>query len=266
MGLVACCLVIVYHGRRAHVYTCRRLALVGVLGADVLRPRRRVVAVRGRACTCVFLALHGAFDVVEDTCGAKWCARVGVVHVEVSSVGLFARSALRVCPESDDDRVFGDGLAGALVYPVFVGDARLNGCGCFLGCVCALLVLPALVESIYVLGGFNPVRDARQVEVSLVVLLGGVVPFLPAQEVFAQERERVLVEAQIAAFVSGEHVEDVALVPLGAGAQSSLVCGNGVVAHRPIVGVACHGVFSFLRDVFSCFCILSRVALPCLHV
>ena len=32
---------------------------------------------------CVALALHGAFDAVEDACGAKWCARVGVVHVEV---------------------------------------------------------------------------------------------------------------------------------------------------------------------------------------
>lgn len=138
-----------------------------------------------RVFVCVVLALHGAFDVVEDTRGAKRCARVGAVHVEVSSVGLFARSALRVCPGSDNDRVLGDGLAGALVYPVRVGDASLDRCGGFLGCVCVLLVLPALVESIYVLGGFNPFGDARQVEVSLVVLLGRVVPFLPAQEVFA---------------------------------------------------------------------------------
>lgn len=231
MGLVVCCLVIVYHGRRAHVYTCRRLALVGVLGADVLRPRRRVVAVRGRACTCVFLALHGAFDVVEDTCGAKRCAHVGVVHVEVSSVGLFARSALRVCPESDDDRVLGNRLAGALIYPVRVGNARLNGRGGFLVCVFFLTLRPFLVESVYVLGGFNPFGDARQVEVSLVVLLGGVVPFFPDQEVFTQERERVVVEVQGCAFVGGECVEDVALVPFGSGAQSAFVGGNGVVAH-----------------------------------
>ena len=151
--------------------------------------------------------------------------------MEVSSVGLFARSALCVRPGSNNDRVFGDGLAGALVYPVFVGDARLNGCGCFLGCVCALLVLPALVESVYVLGGFNPFGDARQVEVSLVVLLGGVVPFFPDHEVFTQERERVVVEVQGCAFVGGECVEDVALVPFGSGAQSAFVGGNGVVAH-----------------------------------
>lgn len=99
-----------------------------------------------------------------------------------------------MCPGSNDDRVLGDGLAGALVYPVRVGDARLNGCGVFLGCVFFLALRPFLVESIYVLGGFNSVRDARQVEVSTVVLLGGVVPFFPAQEVFTQERERVVVE------------------------------------------------------------------------
>lgn len=187
-------------------------------------------SVRGGDYVGLSLA-HGAFDVVEDACGAKWCARVRVVHVEVSSVGLFARSALRVCPGSDDDRVLGDGLAGALVYPVRVGDARLDGCGVFLGCVFFLTLRPFLVESVYVLGGFNPVGYARQVEVSLVVLLGGVVPFLPAQEVLAQERERVTVEVQGCAFVGGECVEDVALVPFGAGAQSALVGGNGVVAH-----------------------------------
>ena len=147
-----------------------------------------------RVFVCVVLALHGAFDVVEDACGAKWCARVGVVHVEVSSVGLFARSALGVCPGSNDDRILGNRLAGALVYPVRVGDARLNGCGGFLGCVFFLALRPFLVEVVYVLGGFNPFGDARQVEVSTVVLLGGVVPFLPAQEVFTQERERVVVE------------------------------------------------------------------------
>ena len=155
-----------------------------------------------------------------------------------------------MCPGSDNDRVLGDGLAGALVYPVRVGDARLNGCGGFLGCVCAPLVLPALVESVYVLGGFNPFGDARQVEVSLVVLLGGVMPFLPAQEVLAQERERVTVEVQGCALVGGERVKDVALVPFGSGAQSSLVGGNGVVAHGVVVGVACHDGFSLWCVVF----------------
>lgn len=120
-----------------------------------------------RVFVCVLLALHGAFDVVEDARGAKWCARVRVVHVEVSSVGIFACSALRVRPGSDNDRLLGNRLAGALVYPVRVGDARLDRCGGFLGCVCAPLVLrPFLVESVYVLGGFNPVGDARQVEAS----------------------------------------------------------------------------------------------------
>ena len=114
-----------------------------------------------RVFVCVVLSLHGAFDAVEDACGAKWCARVGVVHVEVSSVGLFARSALRVCPGSNDDRVLGNRLAGALIYPVRVGDARLDGCGGFLGCVFVLTLRPFLVEGVYVLGAFNPFGDAR---------------------------------------------------------------------------------------------------------
>lgn len=174
-----CCLVTVYHANASHVYTCRRLARVFV---------------------CVVLALHGAFDVVEDARGAKWCARVRVVHVEVSSVGLFARSALRVRPGSDNDRVLGNRLAGALIYPVRVGDARFNGCG--FSCLRLFLTLrPFLIESIYVLDGFNPVGDTRQVEIGLVVLLGGVVPFLPAQEVFTQERERVVVEVEGCALV-----------------------------------------------------------------
>jgi len=189
---------------------CVGCGCVAPPGACGCRPGPRVFV-------WVVLALHGAFDVVEDACGAKWCARVGVVHVEVYSVGLFARSALGVCPGAADDRVLGNRLAGALVYPARVGDARLNGRGGFLVCVCAPLVLPALVESVYVLGGFNPFGDSRQVEVSEVVLLGGVVPFLPAQEMFTQERERVSVEVQLAAFVGGECVEDIALVPFGAG-------------------------------------------------
>ena len=197
-----------------------------------------------RVFVCVVLALHGAFDVVEDARGSKRCAHVGVVHVEVSSVGLFARSALRVCPGSNDDRVLGNRLAGALIYPVRVGNARLNGRGGFLVCVFFLTLRPFLVESVYVLGGFNPFGDARQVEVSAVVLLGGVVPFLPAQEVFTQEHERVVVEVQGCALVGGERVKDVALVPFGAGAQSALICGNSVVAHGPVVSVACHDVFS----------------------
>lgn len=167
-------------------------------------------------CVCVLLALHGAFDVVEDTRGSKRRARVRVVHVEVVAVGALARSALSVRPRAADDRILGDGLAGTLVHPVRVGDARLNRGG-ILGRVFFLALLPFLVEAVCVLGGFNPFGDARQVEVSLVVLLGGVVPLLPAQELFAQERERVLVEVQLAALVGGECVEDVALVPLGAG-------------------------------------------------
>ena len=43
-----------------------------------------------RVFVCVVLALHGAFDVVEDACGAKLCARVGVVHVEVVAVCALA--------------------------------------------------------------------------------------------------------------------------------------------------------------------------------
>ena len=199
---------------------------------------------------CVVLALHGAFGVVKDACGAKWCARVRVVHVEVSSVGLFARSALCVRPGPNDDRVLGSRLAGALVYPVRVGDASLDRCGGFLGCVFFLVLRPFLVGSVYVLGGFNPFGDTRQVEVSLVVLLGGVVSFLPAQEVFAQERKRILVEVQLGALVGGECVEDVALVPLGARAQPPLICGNGVVAHRVIICVACHDVFSLWVGCF----------------
>lgn len=158
------------------------------------------------------LSLHGAFDVAENACGAKRGARVCVVHVEVVAVGLFAQSALGVCPGSDNDRVLGDGLAGALVYPVCVGDARLNGGGGFLVCVFFLALRPCAIELVHVLGGFNPFGDAWLVEVGLVVLLGGVVPFLPAQEVFAQERERVTVEAQRRALVGGERVEDGALV------------------------------------------------------
>ena len=150
-----------------------------------------------RVFVCVVLALHGAFDVVEDARGSKRCAHVGVVHVEVSSVGLFARSALRVRPGSNDDRVLGNRLAGALIYPVRVGNARLNGRGGFLVYVFFLTLRLFLVESVYVLGGFNPFGDARQVEVSAVVLLGGVVPFLLAQEVFTQERERVVVEVAV---------------------------------------------------------------------
>ena len=136
-------------------------------------------------CVCVGLSFaHGAFDVVEDACGAKRCACVCVIHVEVVTVGALARSALSVRPRAADDRVLGDGLAGSLVHPLRVGDARLNRGG-ILGRVFFLTLLPFLVEAVYVLGGFNPFGDARQVEVSTVVLLGGVVPFFPAQEVFA---------------------------------------------------------------------------------
>jgi hypothetical protein len=119
-----------------------------------------------------------------------------------------------------------------------VGDARLDRCGGFLGCACTLLVLrPFLVESIYVLGDFNPFGDARQVEVSLVVLLGGVVPLLPAQELFAQERERVVVEVQGCALV--------VLLPCrnSAGAWSAM-CSLSVVSCAIVSHVMPH-VFVF---------------------
>ena len=71
----------------------------------------------------------------------------------------------------------------------------------------------------------------------------------------------VLVAASVALYdgeVGGGMVQSVACVGVGVGGGA---CELGVVN---VVGG--HGVFSFLRGVFSCACILSRVARLCLHV
>ena len=71
----------------------------------------------------------------------------------------------------------------------------------------------------------------------------------------------VLVALSVALYdgeVGGGVVQGVACVGVGVGGGA---CELGVVD-----GVGGRGVFSFLRGVFSCAYVLSRVALLCLHV